>query len=134
MKRKQEYSEANFDCDGNFDLQQTIEERELSGRRPTQYQAPEADQKWRARNVVTIHWNLVNIPCPYPSFVYIVACVIDHANPRTGRCDASQRLIAAETGYSSKWVGKVLDWFAANTSFLKIERLRTVLGRNCGRH
>jgi hypothetical protein len=88
---------------------------------PTQFVAPDEDQKWRARNVLTIHWKLTGIECPWEaSFVRIMASVIDHANPMNGRCDASQRVIAIETGYSRQWVNKVLKW-AVDTQLLQIE-------------
>lgn len=110
--------ELIFDHDGAVDVEAMREER---GEAPTQYTVPEKDQKWRARNVITIHWLLTGIECPYPSFVHIMACVIDHANPNTGRCDASQRTMAIETGYHRDTVRKVLKWAADNTPFLGIE-------------
>src|SRR5262245_4481415 len=120
MKRKQEYSEANFDCDGNFDLQQTIEERELSGRQPTQYQAPGADQKWRARNLVDIYWVLTGIKTPSESYNRILSCIIDHANPKNGICYPRQSTIAIETGYSIETVKRAIRWWIKQ-SFLKTE-------------
>jgi hypothetical protein len=120
-KRKQDYSEAVFDHAGGFDREATIEDREFVGEQPTRDDAPK-DRKWKARNVVTIHWNILNYPCPYPSMVHIFGCLIDHANINTGRCDASQKVMGIETGYSPKTVRKVLDWVAANTPFLEIER------------
>jgi hypothetical protein len=88
---------------------------------PTAYVAPDKDQKWRARNVITIHWKLLGIKVR-GSFIAIMAAVIDHANPKTGRCDASQWLIGRETGYSIKWVRHVLRWWATQTQFLGIEK------------
>src|SRR5262245_36118913 len=68
MKRKQEYSEANFDSEGNFDLQQTIDERDFNrewhGQSKATFVAPGADQKWRARNLVDIYWVLTGIKTP----------------------------------------------------------------------
>ena len=104
---------------GEFDREATIENRQFGGR-STQYSAPK-DRKWKARNVVTIHWQLLGIECPYPSMVHIFACVIDHSNINTGRCDVSQQTIALETGYGRNWVRKVLKWVADNTKFLVIE-------------
>jgi hypothetical protein len=105
--------------EGEFDRELT--ELSRNSDEQTQYEAPR-DRKWKARNVVTVHWNILNYPCPYPSMVHIFACVIDHANINTGRCDASQKVMAIETGYCVKTVRKVLDWIAANTPFLEIER------------
>ncbi len=115
-KRRKE--ELIFDSDGAVDVEAMREDR---GEQPTEFIAPDKDQKWRARNVITIHWLLTGIECPYPSFVHIMACVIDHANPTTGRCDASQSLMAIETGFHRDTVRKVLQWTADNTPFLKIE-------------
>src|SRR5262245_15314350 len=88
MKRKQEYSEANFDIEGNFDLQQTIEERDFDrewrGRSKATFVAPGADQKWRARNLVDIYWVLTGIKTPSESYNRILSCIIDHANPENG--------------------------------------------------
>ena len=110
--------------EGEFDLYETIESRRLRPRvleTPTQYEAPK-DRKWKARNVVTIHWQHLGIECPYPSMVHIFACVIDHSNINNGRCDASQRLIALETGFHRDTVRRVLKWVEDNTPFLTIER------------
>ena len=109
---------------GEFDLAGTIENRRCRPRvleTPTQYEAPK-DRKWKARNVVTIHWQHLGIECPYPSMVHIFACVIDHSNINNGRCDASQRLIALETGFHRNTVRRVLQWVEDNTPFLTIER------------
>jgi hypothetical protein len=123
--RKQNWDDATFDHEGNFSIEYTAEDRE---ERPTQFEAPK-DRKWKARNLVTIHWNILNYPCPYPSMVHIFACVIDHANINNGRCDASQKVMAIETGYSVKTVRKVLDWLAVNTPFLEIERRVGIKGQ-----
>jgi hypothetical protein len=110
---------------GELDLDATIENREIlreeRGETPTQYEAPK-DRKWKARNVITIHWQHLGIECPYPSMVHIFACVVDHSNINNGRCDASQRLIALETGFHRNTVRRVLQWVEDNTPFLTIER------------
>jgi hypothetical protein len=127
-RRKKDWSDEAIAFDtgtGEVDVDETAFNREFlreeRGEKSTQYEAPK-ERKWKARNVITIHWQLTGIECPYPSMVYIVACVIDHSNINTGRCDASQRVIALETGYGRNWVRKVLKWVADNTPFLVIEK------------
>jgi hypothetical protein len=81
---------------------------------PVQYVAPGAEQRWRARDLVDIHWELVGMPTPSPSYNRIMSCIIGHANPTTGRCQVKQKLIAAETGYCVKTVRRVIDWWVAH--------------------
>jgi hypothetical protein len=130
--RKQNWSDPSTTWEtgtGEFDLAGTIDERECAGEKPTQYEAPK-DRKWKARNLVTIHWKiLASYECPYPSMVPIFACLIDHANINTGRCDASQKVMAIETGYNVKTVRRVLGWLAENTPFLEIERRVGIKGK-----
>ena len=78
----------------------------------TQYTAPKQDQKWRARDLVDIHWELVGVPTPSPSYNRIMSCIIGHANPTSGRCET--KLIAAETGYCVKTVSRAIDWWVAH--------------------
>jgi hypothetical protein len=85
----------------------------------TQYTTPGGAQKWRARDLLDIHWNLVGIACPV-SFNRILSCIIGHANPTTGRCDPKQKLIATETGYSRDSVIRAVKWAEAE-GFLKSE-------------
>jgi len=40
-----------------------------------QYTPPKQDQKWRARDLVDIHWELVGIPTPSPSYNRIMSCI-----------------------------------------------------------
>src|SRR5262245_46948136 len=100
-KRKQDYSEANFDSEGNFDLQQTIEERDFNrewrGESKVEIGAPGADQKWRGRDLIDIHWGLTGIDTPSPSHNRIMSCIISHANPKNGICYPRQSTIAIET-------------------------------------
>jgi hypothetical protein len=119
-KPKRKHKLSVFDHTGEFDLDATIEETQLNA---TEYTAPQPDQKWRARNVLSIHWNLIaeKYACPYPSFMSIMACIIDHSNPKTGRCDVGVWLVGRETGYTERWVRIVTAWIAANTPFLRIE-------------
>ena len=81
---------------------------------PVEYVAPGAEQRWRARDLVDIHWELVGVPTPSPSYNRIMSCIIGHANPTTGRCQVKQRLIAAETGYCVKTVRRAVDWWVAH--------------------
>jgi hypothetical protein len=81
---------------------------------PVQYVAPGAEQRWRARDLVDIHWELAGMPTPSPSYNRIMSCILGHANPTTGRCQVKQRLIAAETGYCVKTVRRVVDWWVAH--------------------
>jgi len=81
---------------------------------PIEYVAPGPEQKWRARDLLDIHWELVGIPTPSPSYNRIMSCIIGHANPTTGRCQLKQKLIAVETGYCVKTVRRVIDWWVAH--------------------
>ena len=78
---------------------------------PTQYTAPGTEQKWRARDLIDIHWNLTGIQTPSASYNRVMSCLIGHANPTTGRCQLKQKLIAAETGYSVETVKRVIKWW-----------------------
>jgi hypothetical protein len=114
------HTDSAWDHEGNFDLEATIEDRRDLREQPTEYTAPATDQKWRARNVISFHWRHFVYKCP-PSYRDVMLCVIDHSNPKTGRCDVRQKKIAAECNLSRKTVNKALDWFAVNTYFLLIE-------------
>ena len=52
-----------YDHEGNIDVEATIEERRFYGN-PVRYIAPGADKKWRARDLLDIHWKLMGIKCP----------------------------------------------------------------------
>ena len=78
-----------------------------------EYDAPGAAQKWRARDLVDIHWKLVGEDPPSESYNRIMSCIIGHANPTTGRCQLKQKLIAAETGYSRDTVIRAVNWWEA---------------------
>src|SRR5262245_41269633 len=84
------------------------------------YVAPGAEQKWRARDLVDIHWKLTGIETPSVSHNRVMSCIIGHANPNTGRCQVKQKLIAAETGYSPKTVRRAADWWVSQ-SFLIVQ-------------
>jgi hypothetical protein len=125
--RRKPGEEMIFDSDGKLDVEGTRYCREGT---PTKYDPPGENQKWRARNLITIHWKHTGITCPYPSFNAIMACVIDHANPKTGRSDPSHKCIAGDTKCHRNTVCKVLDWAEVNTPFLGVERReRSVNGR-----
>ena len=109
--------ELIFDHDGAVDVEAMREER--VGASP-QYTAPGAELKWRARDLVDIHWNLTGIKTPSESYNRIMSCIIGHANPNTGCCYPKQRLIAAETGYSRDTVSRAVKWWVAN-KFLVVE-------------
>jgi hypothetical protein len=69
------------DIEGTQDIRQAaMEER---GERKPEFVAPGAEQKWRARNLVDIHWALTAIKTPSESYNRVLSCIIDHANPIT---------------------------------------------------
>ena len=114
---KQNYSDAVFDHEGIFDREATISDREG---KPTQFVAPKQDQKWRARDLVDIHWKLTGIEPPTESYNRIFSCIIGHANPKNGVCYVRQKVIAIETGYSRDTVGRVVRWWKKQ-GFLETE-------------
>jgi hypothetical protein len=87
---------------------------------PTNYRAPEANQKWRARNVISFHFRHFTYKAP-SAYRDVFLCAIDHANPTTGRCDVGQRRIARECNLSRQTVNKAMRWWEENTYFLRIE-------------
>jgi hypothetical protein len=87
---------------------------------PTEYEAPETDQKWRARNVISFHFRHLNHQPP-PAYRDVMLCAIDHANPTTGRSDARQRMMAVECNLSRETVNRALRWWEVNTAYLEIE-------------
>jgi len=104
--------EVAWEADGaTVNIEDTLFLRQETGAR-TQYTAPKQDQKWRARDLVDIHWELVSVPTPSPSYNRIMSCIIGHANPTSGRCET--KLIAAETGYCVKTVSRAIDWWVAH--------------------
>jgi hypothetical protein len=115
-------------AEGEFDPELTALSR--SSEEQTQYVAPGAEQKWRARDLVDIHWKLFAIECP-TSFNRIMSCIIGHANPSTGRCQLKRKLIAAETGYSIETVKRAIKWWVSK-KFLVVES--TGVGRSNAYH
>jgi hypothetical protein len=95
------------------------ERMEERGEKPTQYVAPGAEKKWRARDLLDIHWNLANIECP-ESFNRVLSCIIGHANPLNGTCNPRQETIAIETGLSRETVKRAIKWWKKQ-GFLKTE-------------
>jgi hypothetical protein len=134
-RRKQEYSEATFDHEGNFNLEWTIEDaefdREQRGESKVAYVAPKDDQKWQARDLVDIHWMLTGIEIPSPSYNRVMSCIIRHANPTSGRCQLKQKLIAVETGYSVETIKRATKWWVSQ-KFIKVEP--TGLGQSNAYH
>jgi DNA-binding transcriptional MocR family regulator len=104
---------------GEFDRELTALSR--SSESKPDFVAPGAEQKWRARNLIDIHWALVEIETPSASYNRIFACIIDHANPEDGLCYPSQSIIAIETGYSIDTVQRAIRWWKEQ-GFLKTER------------
>jgi hypothetical protein len=98
---------------------------------PTAYVAPGADLKWRVRNLLDIHWEITAIKTPSPSHNRVMSCVIDHANPTTGRCDPGQTVLADKTGYSKDTVARAIKWAEAN-KLLRVEKRG--LGRSNAYH
>jgi helix-turn-helix protein len=106
------------DIEGTQDIRQAaMEER---GERKPEFVAPGAEQKWRARNLVDIHWALTAIKTPSESYNRVLSCIIDHANPHNGLCYPSQSIIAIETGYSVETVKRAIRWWKKQ-GFLKTE-------------
>ena len=87
---------------------------------PTSYRAPETDQKWRARNIISFHFRHFTYKAT-PAYRDVLLCAIDHAKPTTGRCDVGQRKIASECNLARKTVNQAMRWWEENTSFLRIE-------------
>jgi hypothetical protein len=117
---KKNYTDATFDHEGNFDLAATIEDRRHFGPDRVEYQAPAEDQKWRARNFIAFHFRWFTYKCP-PAYRDVLLCVIDHANPKNGRCNVRQKIIALECNLRRETVNRALNWWAENTYFLDIE-------------
>jgi Helix-turn-helix domain len=107
---------------GEFDLEGTIENRKImdEGKTFAEFIAPGAEQKWRARNLVDIHWALTAIKTPSESYNRVLSCIIDHANPHSGLCYPSQSIIAIETGCSVETVKRAVKWWKKQ-GFLKTE-------------
>jgi hypothetical protein len=108
---------------GEFDREATIENREFlresNGEKPAQYEAPGEEKKWRARDLLDIHWPLTGIECP-ASYNRIMSCIIGHANPKDGVCYPRQSTVAIETGYSLETVKRAIRWWKKQ-GFLETE-------------
>jgi hypothetical protein len=123
---------------GEFDVEGTVENRRgmREGGAPESviYTPPKKDQKWRARDLFDIHYNIIakSIGCPYPSLNAIMSGLISHANPKTGRCSVGYETLGIETGYHRNTVAKVLQWAAEFTPFLRKEKRGT--GRSYAYH
>jgi hypothetical protein len=118
---KKNWDDAAWDHEGQFDLEATIEDRRYFGdTEPTEYEAPGAKRKWKARNLLDIHWELTGIKVPSKSYLAIMSCIINHANPVNGVCMPRQTVLAIETGYSRDTVKRVVPWWERN-GFLKTD-------------
>ena len=104
----------DFEREGMIDLLRCRREE------PTSYEAPETDQKWRSRNVISFHFRHFACKAP-PAYRDVLLCAIDHANPTTGRCDVGQRRIAIECNLSWQTVNEAMGWWEQHTEFLRIE-------------
>jgi hypothetical protein len=58
---------------------------------PVDYRPPPAKQKWKMFLAAGL------LPLLSGTDKAVLVCLIDHANPRTGRCDPSETTISAET-------------------------------------
>jgi hypothetical protein len=103
---------------GEFDRELTALSRTSEGR--PEFVAPGVEQKWRARNLVDIHWALTAIKTPSESYNRVLSCIIDHTNPHNGLCYPSQSIIAIETGVSVKTVKRAIRWWKKQ-KFLETE-------------
>ena len=115
MSKKEE---LQFDVEGHVDVEAIIDERSYNTP-PTEYVAPGKDRKWRARDLLDIHWKLVGIKCP-ESFRSIMSCIVGHANPLSGVCYPRHKTIARETGYSVETTKRAIKWWTQR-EFLKTE-------------
>ena len=111
---KKTYPMEDYERDGMIDSIRCDREE------PTRYRAPETDQKWRARNVISFHFRHFDYKTP-PAYRAVLLCAIDHANPTTGRCDIGQLRIARECNLTRETVNRAMRWWEENTYFLKIE-------------
>lgn len=109
-----------FDHEGQVDIDATRAERLERDGKPIEYIAPGVDSKWRARDLVDIHWKLTGIYTPSVSYNRIMACIIGHANPYNGVCCPRQEIISAETDYSRDTINRAIKWWVKQ-GFLVIE-------------
>jgi hypothetical protein len=98
-------------------------------KREFEYVAPEDGQKWRARDLVDIHWRLIpcSINCP-DSVRPVLSSLIGHANPATGQLNPRQKIIGYETGYSRMTVNLAIKWLVKH-SFLRADQSGQAAGR-----
>jgi hypothetical protein len=97
------------------------EGREDSGRRPTQYVAPQEGQKWRARELFGFMWRHLGIKIPQ-GYRDVMLFLIEKANAHNGRVDWRQEKIAEVMGLGRQYVNEALQWWASETPYLKMER------------
>jgi hypothetical protein len=111
------WDDVVFDHDGEIDVEATRAERESE---PVQYVPPADKQKLRARNLVDIHWPLAGVDKTPAKYRPVMSCVLNHANPKTGRCQVKQKTIAIETGLSLSTVKRAIKWWERR-GFLKVQ-------------
>jgi len=95
--------------------------REDSGQQPTQYVAPKAHQKWRARELFGFLWRHLGIKIPQ-GYRDVLLFLIEKANPDSGRVDWRQHKIANMLGLSRDYINEALKWWASETPYVKISR------------
>jgi hypothetical protein len=90
--------------------------------KPVKFTPPGVERKWKARDLVDIHWKLTgpDLQPPAESYNRIMSCIIGHANPYNGSCYPSHTTIAIETGYSVETVKRAIRWWCKH-KFLETE-------------
>ena len=107
--------DPEFDCEGQVDVEATIEEREYASGPPTSYVAPGSMEWWRYLRAVTL------LPLRARSDLTVLGCLLDHANPTTGQCYPCQQLISNETGLDLRTVERAIVRLVG-TPYLSKER------------
>ena len=107
--------DPEFDCEGQVDVEATIEEREYASGPPTSYVAPGSMEWWRYLRAVTL------LPLRARSDLAVLGCLLDHANPTTGQCYPCQQLISNETGLDLRTVERAIVRLVG-TPYLSKER------------
>jgi hypothetical protein len=118
---------SQWDHEGNFDLEATIEERRYLGE-TTQYTAPETDQKWRARELFGFMWRHLGIDIP-PGYRDVMLFLIEKANARNGQLNWRQNKMADLMLLSRQYINEACRWWATQTPFLKSDRRKNKDGR-----
>jgi hypothetical protein len=117
MKRWEDNSEHNRE----MMIDSIQSKREDRGQEPTQYAAPERDQKWHARELFGFMWRHLGIKIPQ-GYRDVMLFVIEKANADNGRFDWRQHKIANVLGLGRQYVNEALQWWATETPYLKMKR------------